>query len=136
MADPAAADARFVPRSLVDLFRSTLDRNLDQGCGGHPAALHSHRPVLVGVLSRRELLALTFSTSVLAVLLLWGKVHNDAVNWTLWGCCLILIVWICIRQGLRGGCFAVGISSCVVLSLAQLLQIPANELSGMQGNLL
>src|ERR1043165_1531734 len=52
-----------------------------------------------------ELCGLTFATTLLAVLLLWTHVTH-VVNWALWGCCLILIVWICIRQGLRGGCFA------------------------------
>ena len=93
---------------------------------------------------RIELVGLTFATSVLAVLLLWTQFHASDTKWMLWGSCLVLIVWTCIRQGVGGGCFSAGVTSVVVLTaaqiLAQILEIPADMQrtlqSGIQGNLL
>ena len=51
-----------------------------------------------------------------------------------WAGCLVLIVWTCIRQGLRGGCFAAGITSVIVVATAQGLR-PAVQ-SIVQGHLL
>ena len=89
---------------------------------------------------RIELAGLTFATSVLALLLLWTRAHSEEANWMLWCCCLILIVWTCIRQGLHGGCFSASITSLAVLTAAQLFPaatgIQAALQSGIQGNLL
>jgi PAS domain S-box-containing protein len=84
-----------------------------------------------------ELIGLTFATTVLAQLLLQAHLLNNmGGTWTLWGCCLVLLVWICIRQGLRGGCFAAGITSAGVLVTAEFLHLSATPLSALQANLL
>jgi PAS domain S-box-containing protein len=85
---------------------------------------------------RIELVGLTFATSVLAVLLLWANLRSSDAKWMLWASCLVLIVWTCIRQGVSGGCFSAGVTSVVVLTTAQILEIPADKQSGIQGNLL
>jgi PAS domain S-box-containing protein len=89
---------------------------------------------------RIELAGLTFATSLLAVLLLWAHIHNNDAKWMLWASCLVLIVWICIRQGLSGGCFSAGVTSIVVLITAQMVDMPPGLQptlqSGIQGNLL
>jgi PAS domain S-box-containing protein len=93
---------------------------------------------------RIEVAGLTFASSVLAVLLIWAHLRSNDAKWMLWGSCLILIVWTCIRQGLAGGCFAAGLTSISVLAatplLGRALDIPAETQralqSGVQGNLL
>ena len=89
---------------------------------------------------RVELVGLTFASSVLALLLLWGYKEKNATHWMLWAACLVLIVWTCIRQSVRGGCFAASVTSALMLAAAQLLDIPAEEKiafqTGIQGHLL
>ena len=85
---------------------------------------------------RIELAGLTFATSVLALLLLWTRIHNPDASWVLWGCCLVLIVWTCIRQGLHGGCFAASVISFAVVAAAQGLALPRENQPAIQGNLL
>jgi len=80
-----------------------------------------------------ELAGLTFATTLLALLLLW----SDAVqNVVLWGGCLILIVWACIRQGLRGGSFCASVTSIVVVIVAQILSTPDFGRDTIQGHVL
>jgi PAS domain S-box-containing protein len=83
--------------------------------------------------NRIELVGLTFATTLLGLLLLWSV---DVANWMLWGCCLILIVWICIRQGLRGGCSAATFASLVLILVAQSVEITPPFRSAIQGHLL
>ncbi len=85
-----------------------------------------------------ELAGLTLATVLLALLLLLAHAQQNMTVWMLWASCLVLIVWTCIRQGVRGGCFSAGITSSVVLIVAQFLDANAMSLvaSGIQGNLL
>jgi len=79
---------------------------------------------------RIELLGLTFATSLLAVLLLW----SDAIrNVILWGCCMILIVWSCIRQGVRGGTISASVTSLTMIVVSHIIHA---EPSAIQGHLL
>lgn len=82
---------------------------------------------------RIELAGLTLATSGLAQLLLWSV---DVGNWMLWGCVLILIVWTCIRQGVRGGCFSASVASALVLVVAQSINVTIEHRASVQGHLL
>jgi PAS domain S-box-containing protein len=75
---------------------------------------------------------------VLALILLWAHLQTNAPTvWMLWATCLVLVVWTCIRQGLRGGSFCAGIASAVVLIGVQfLMPLPPGLQTGIQGNLL
>ncbi len=96
---------------------------------------------------RIELAGLTFATSMLGLLVLWAHVQGNPTVWMLWAGCLVLIVWTCVRQGLRGGCFCASVTSIVVIAAAQAviaaapsLEIPPGLLAiaqiGVQGSLL
>lgn len=104
-----------------------------------PPAFFGEREVTTSRLGEGvELAGLTFSCTVLALLLLWTPVPGSVANWLLWAGCLVLIVWTCIRQGLVGGCFTAGVTSFVVVSAAHAIPLelrPAVQ-SGVQGHLL
>lgn len=87
---------------------------------------------------RIELAGLTLATVLLALLLLLTHLQQNPTVWMLWASCLVLIVWTCIRQGLRGGCFSAGVTSTLVLIAAQFLEAGVVEgvKSGIQGHLL
>ena len=83
-----------------------------------------------------ELAGLTFATSVLALLLLWTRLHNPDATWLLWAVCLTVIVWTCIRQGLTGGCLSASVTSVLVLATAQQLTVAPEIQRAIQGNVL
>jgi PAS domain S-box-containing protein len=89
---------------------------------------------------RIELAGLTFATAMLALLLLWTRLNNPNATWMLWAVCLVLIVWTCIRQGLKGGCLSAFVTSILVLAAAQVRAVPADMQpaiqAAIQGNLL
>jgi PAS domain S-box-containing protein len=85
---------------------------------------------------RIELVGLTFATALLALLLLWTRLHNADATWMLWAVCPVLIVWTCIRQGLSGGCLSAFVTSVVVLAAAQGLAVGSEMQPAIQGNLL
>jgi PAS domain S-box-containing protein len=106
-----------------------------------PPAFFGERDLSAARLGDRiELAGLTFATSVLGVLLLWTYAAGNVANWMLWACCLVLIVWTCIRQGLRGGCLCASVTSTVILAIAQMYTIAPDARvafqSGIQGHLL
>jgi signal transduction histidine kinase len=104
-----------------------------------PPAFFGERESTPRLGDRIETAGLTLATSILAVLLLWTHVRNNDAKWILWASCLVLIVWTCVRQGLRGGCIAASITSVVVLVFAQVFDLaPALSAiqTGIQGNLL
>jgi PAS domain S-box-containing protein len=85
---------------------------------------------------RIEVAGLTFATSMLGLLLLWAHVQGNATVWMLWAGCLVLIVWTCVRQGLRGGCFCASVTSMIVIAAAQAVGAEAPAQIGIQGSLL
>ncbi len=103
-----------------------------------PPAFFGERDVSGSRLGDRiELAGLTFATSVLGVLLLWTYAPGNVANWMLWASCLVLIVWTCVRQGLRGGCFCASVTSTVILVIAQMRPTALDTFhSGIQGQLL
>lgn len=85
---------------------------------------------------RIEVAGLTFATSLLGLLLLWAHVQGNPTVWMLWAGCLVLIVWTCVRQGLRGGSFCASVTSVVIIAAAQVVGADGPAQIGIQGSLL
>lgn len=64
------------------------------------------------------------------------QVSQGSPRWGLWGISLLLVVWACLRQGLRGGALAALASALTALGLAQIYRISPADFSPLQGNLL
>ncbi len=89
---------------------------------------------------RIELIGLTTAVVGLSLLHFWTVYHSNSASWALWTSGLILLVWVCIRQGLFGGMFAAGVTALVIVCVYQFLSLP-NETRGrlqseLQGQLL
>jgi PAS domain S-box-containing protein len=86
---------------------------------------------------RIEVAGLTLATSTLGLLLLWTQIRGNPTVWMLWAGCLVLIVWTCVRQGLRGGCFCASVACAIVVVATQAVgaESPPTQI-GIQGSLL
>jgi len=82
-----------------------------------------------------EMLGLAVGAGLLGLaLVLLGERGNQAA-WRWWGGPLLLVVWACLRQGLRGGTLAAG--AAAAFPLLMLMDKPATEaVQTLQGNLL
>lgn len=87
-----------------------------------------------------ELAGLTSAVIGLSLLHLWTMTQANSASWALWVSGLVLLVWICIRQGLFGGTFAAGVTAIVTAVAFQLVPISlearAVTQSALQGQLL
>jgi PAS domain S-box-containing protein len=70
-----------------------------------------------------EVIGLAIGASILCLLLLNLYTQRELFGWQLWGVQLLLILWACMRQGLRGGTLVAATAAAaplVVLSIRQL----------------
>ncbi|MSU76872.1 MAG: PAS domain S-box protein [Gemmataceae bacterium] len=85
-----------------------------------------------------ELIGLTAAVVGLSLLHLWTTAQASSASWLLWASGVILLVWICIRQGLFGGTFAAGVTAIVSAGTFHFLSDETRPLlqSDFQGRLL
>lgn len=84
-----------------------------------------------------EILGLSFGAGVMALLLAASHGRPELEGWQPWGAPLLLIVWASLRQGLRGGVLAAGVSAALPLCvLATFPAPPTHHVFLLQGNLL
>ncbi len=95
-----------------------------------PSYFGEREAVRIRVGDRIEVAGLTFATSMLGLLLLWAQVQGNPTLWILWAGCLILIVWTCVRQGVRGGCVCASAASVIVIAAAQMVGHAPAQLQG------
>jgi PAS domain S-box-containing protein len=86
--------------------------------------------------SRFEVLGLALLAGAYALLLLLVRGQRELASWQLWGVPLLLIVWACLRQGLRGGPLVASAAALVPLAVAPWLWPPEQALSWWRGDLI
>ncbi len=85
---------------------------------------------------RLELTGLALGTGVLGLILAVGYGGGDVSAWQLWGLPLLLIVWACLRQGVRGGTVVTAAAAILCLAVGPLVAGGRMPLTPLQGNLL
>ncbi|HYT88365.1 MAG TPA: PAS domain S-box protein [Gemmataceae bacterium] len=80
---------------------------------------------------------LALGAALVGVVLGVQHARTSALNWSLWGLLLLLIVWTSLRQGLPGGSLAAALSAILALETASFLPPRVGaQLVPLQGNLL
>lgn len=83
-----------------------------------------------------ETTGLCLGAGILALSLVSMHIYGDMPAWTVWGFCLLLVVWTSLRQGLRGGSLAASTSAVFALVSAVMMDISVSDFTPLQGNLL
>jgi PAS domain S-box-containing protein len=73
---------------------------------------------LLGSSGRLEVSALALLAGAYALLLLLVRGQRELASWQLWGVPLLLIVWACLRRGLRGGPLVASVAALFPLVVA------------------
>jgi signal transduction histidine kinase/integral membrane sensor domain MASE1 len=83
-----------------------------------------------------ETLGLVLGAVLLGSLLAQQHIHQQTIDWHLWGMLLLLVVWASLRQGLFGGALAAGAAAMSAWVIPGAGEASTPAFTSLQGNLL